>query len=95
MIRIEDWKVADPDWNGYTAPELRIPRLCGRVFNHPRHPDGSWVKTTGLYQTVGRVVWTRSGSAYYLGSPDPEYVEWCHLNGYTIDEENPLKFKQE
>ena len=64
---------------GYSPPEANI-CLNGYVSGHPRFPDGHHITTTRILKIlempgcVGNYqVYTKSGSAYTLGEPHPDY----------------------
>ena len=50
--------------------------LKGNVFGHPKHEDGTHIRTSSVAGVTpdGRVV-TISGSEYELGEPEAEYAE--------------------
>jgi hypothetical protein len=64
------------------------------VYGKPGFPDGSEVVTSGIVETNGAQVTTRTGSVYTLGEPKPEYVEWCRERGCHVPTpEKPIKVK--
>lgn len=93
---IENWSVkADP----YSAPEVASAYLCGvcpeRVADKSRAkvPGTShkMITTSRIVRSEGRLVTTKSGSVYELGTVDPGYVEYLRSIGRTLDEANPVK----
>jgi len=74
VIRIEDWSIGTNDPNPYLSPEQMVLRLDGKVYGHPRFPDGDRVVTTRIVSSEedGTVI-TRSGSRYVLGEVAPDY----------------------
>lgn len=88
MIKLENWSVGclDP----YAPPEYGI-CLQGDVTGHPRLPDGPCT-TSPIVAVNGREVTTHSGNVYTLGTPHPEYMEYCKRAGRHIPtEEEPIK----
>ena len=75
-IRMENWSVVSCD-SPYTAPELLVARLHGKVFGHPRFPNGAEVTTSrvaGCSEVEDHLeIVTGSGSHYVLGEVDPNY----------------------
>lgn len=69
-MKIENWSIIVGGCNPYTAPELLTSCLYGKVYGHPRFPDGSVVTTSsivGLRSIMEEIVITKSGSFYELG----------------------------
>ena len=85
---IENWSVTDRcPFAPYRAPELDPHlHLEGDVAGR-----GGPICTTRIIKTEGRVVSTRSGSLYLLGTPARAYVSWLAAQHKTIDEKNPIK----
>lgn len=78
-VRLENWStVFVDDDNPYRAPELRVMRLHGEVYGHPRHEDGKIVITSRVVDLDlgGRMAKTKSGSAYSLGEPSERFVTY-------------------
>lgn len=78
-VLIENWEILDGR-DPYTAPEVTKLNIRGCVYGHPRHDDGTTVRTSRIV-TVGKfregdLVETRSGTLYRLGSMRPEYEMW-------------------
>lgn len=86
-VRIEDWAVslADP----YQPPEVQRATLVGRVFGHPKHADGTWMRTSGIYEAEGRRVRT-ANTWYVLGEPSEAYLVWLREHGRELDPEQPV-----
>jgi hypothetical protein len=65
---IQNWKVA-------------AQQLTGEIFGHPTYADGTVLKTSDVVfvAVVGAkrqpIAYTRSGSIYRLGEPDPDFGE--------------------
>jgi hypothetical protein len=93
-IRIEEWSVKTLPGQEYMAPEVAVRVLEGRVYGHPRKPDGRMIVTSDLVSAEGRVVKTHSGSVYLLGAIDPKYLAWMRENGFEYDPENPIKMRR-
>jgi hypothetical protein len=73
MPILKNWYIggsSDPD----RPPELSEVYLFGEVSDHPKHEDGTPVRSTPIVgkDYFDRVV-TRSGSKYSLLDPKPEY----------------------
>ncbi len=91
MYKIENWSVNTED-DGYTPPEQSVPRLHGKIQDHPRFDADQNVVTSAIVNVNGRIVTTSSGSMYELGSPNPEYVEWCRENSVHVPtEDEPIR----
>lgn len=91
-IKMEGWSIVGAAASPYSAPEqASTMHLFGRAYGHPRHKDGTPIKTTAIVEAVGRQVRTVSGSVYELGAPDSLYVEWLAEQGKSIDESAPVK----
>lgn len=91
IITLENWYVK-ADGDGFTAPELCNPYLGGVVASaNPRHKVGEKITTSHLASSKGRVVTTKSGSQYRLGTPDDRYVDFCKSIGKAIDPKQPVK----
>lgn len=90
VIRLENWAIINPSNDPYTAPELRLVRLEGVVYGHPKHKDGSCVKTSYVVHADGREVYTKN-SKYVLGKVSKSYQNW-HIKQFSkpIDEESPF-----
>ncbi len=76
-IRIENWAIVYNE-DAYTAPELRVPRLRGNVFGHPRIEDGKPIITSRVLETdlkggVNGIAITRN-TVYRLGTPNADYA---------------------
>jgi hypothetical protein len=70
----------------YDAPELG-PRIIG--FREG-DPEGKKAMTTSIVESEGRYVLTLSGSVYWLGEPDPDFLDNLKLNSYPFDPESPI-----
>ena len=71
-MKMENWAVVFTD-HEYTAPELRVPKLGGNVYGHPRFEDGEEVVTSRIVSIENKKVLTESGSLYELGEINPNY----------------------
>lgn len=49
------------------------------------------ITTSRIVRSEGRIVTTKSGSVYQLGTVDHGYVEYLASIGRTLDEANPVK----
>jgi hypothetical protein len=88
---LTEWSVrADP----YSAPELALIYLSGKVVGHPDRPDGREITTSHVVTTIGRNVLTRSGSQITLiGPPAASYAKFCAEAGIVIDDKEPVKIR--
>lgn len=93
VVRLECWSVRQgPDAEVYyQAPELIIKQLHGRCYGHPRIADGELVTTSPIVSVFGRMVCTKTGTSYLLGTPDPGYIKWLEANGHPFDPEHPIR----
>ena len=66
IVRIEDWAIADV-FGG--------PAINGKVYGHPRFPEGSQVTTSYVVDKdpKERIIITYSGTNYSLGKARKEY----------------------
>lgn len=72
--------------NPFTAPECSRIHLVGF-----RDDDNRRVITSPIMKVEGRIITTRSGSTYFLGEPDSEYLAYLEEIEYEYDCENPIK----
>lgn len=92
--KLENWWVG-ADSDPYLAPELRVSRLYGRVYNHPKAmekwdcADGESIRTSQLVMldSVGKKARTKN-TEYELGEPAPHWVSWLKAQGYDLDKYN-------
>jgi hypothetical protein len=92
-ILIENWSVVTTS-EPHVAPELRNASLNGKVYGHPRFPNGHGVVTSQIEEANSRVVRTRSGSLYKLGTPSKTYLDWLQHNGIAYNEEEPIRTRE-
>lgn len=92
MVKLENWSVTYSLEDCYVAPELRGGALLGTCYGHPKHKDGSVVKTSQIKKAMGKIVQTRN-TIYELGSPDPDYLEWLENHDYNYDPDMPVKVR--
>jgi hypothetical protein len=94
-VFLHNWSVVpDREPNPYQAPELIEPRLYGQVVGHPRHEDYTYVTTSPMLTSAGRVVET-CNTIYNLGLMSQGYEEWCFHNGIDVDPKMPVKVERE
>ena len=72
---LENWSMVAIIEDPYKAPELMQFALRGVVYGHLRFNDGVRVLTSNIIGVDGKIVLTRSGSRYELGTVDAEYEE--------------------
>ena len=87
------WAVVSASSDPYRAPEQAGIAISGILRDASPHDDreGRRVWTSRVVSVNGRVVTTRSGSVYHLGSIHPEYREWIRKNRPEWDWRNPIK----
>lgn len=85
-IRIEDWCIGTLG-GGLAAPELLPASLFGKVYGHPRFPDGHEITTSSLVSldVKAGTAETFSGSKYTLGKPNEQYAQWCEAQGKNLN----------
>jgi hypothetical protein len=85
MPRLENWSATTDCQNEFLAPELMSKRLHGNVYGHPRFMDGMPVNTSTLeeFDCKNKLVKTRSGTEYELGTMSKEYQEYLEENNIT------------
>jgi hypothetical protein len=92
-LRLENWSAGKDMNDPYQAPETLSLKLQGNVYNHPNFRDGDRVCTSSVVEVSARIVQTSSGSIYYLGEPNPKYLEYLKSIDYPFDPKNPIKVK--
>lgn len=65
VVLLEDWK-RHTNATPYTAPELIVEWMTGKVYGHPAHEDGTLVTTSPVVSSDGRKVSTQN-TDYVLG----------------------------
>jgi len=87
QARVEEWYLMGVNLTNdpHQAPEAVLQGcIYGKVYNHPNHADGHFVKTSRIVkldlknktvQTLNRV--------YRLGLPNQEYIDWLRQNNWT------------
>lgn len=92
-VLLENWSVTYGDFDPYIPPECRIAHLQGNVTKHPKLDDG-FILTSAIEKVKGSIVTTHSGTMYKLGTPNPEFVQWCKDNGVHVPtKRTPIKIK--
>lgn len=81
---LENWSIAARRQDEYTAPELRATVVQGTIYNSPKFSDGDLISTSLIQKMEDGLIETYSGSVYKLGTPDPNYVEYCNALGYDF-----------
>lgn len=92
LCSLNNWAVVT-EQTTHGAPECARHVLIGTVHDHPMLQDGAAVTTSRIVAAVGRLVQTRSGTAYVLGAPSAEYLQWLRDNKLTYDVFEPIKFE--
>lgn len=73
MYTLENWALIQE--NPYASPEMGL-SFNGKVYGHPRFPDGHQVTTSPIMEVLeGGIVKTQSGSVYLLGKVNKQYDE--------------------
>lgn len=82
-VKIENWYIFSTDNNEFRAPELKLKRLGGNVYNHPNFNDGAQVSTSNIVNInlEEKLVETRN-TCYLLGKPDKDYADKYNLTQY-------------
>lgn len=87
-VVLEHWSVVTA--TPYTPPEAGM-FLRGLPYGHPRCRDGEPVVTSRVIGCVGRKAETHN-TIYALGTPSPEYVEFCKkAGGHVPTDDEPIK----
>jgi hypothetical protein len=69
--------------NPYAAPETYPGYLAGKVYGHPKFPDGSFVCTSDIELKIDEeTIKTVSGNIYKLGKKDADFQMYLDMN-YT------------
>ena len=94
---LRDWAVHSAD-TLYIPPELAGAGIVSGFPNPPVEvqcvPFDGRIETSPLVRVEGRVVWTASGSGYFLGRVSPAYRRWLRKNGIPYDPEHPIRIKE-
>jgi len=86
-ITLNNWYV--PDIEPFQAPEVKhYLYLIGT-----RSTDNVRVITSHVISTKGRIVRTNSGTLYFLGTVEKEYLDWMNEHNIDFDINNPVKIK--
>ncbi len=87
---INSWTIRPGSNNPYDSPEIAGIRITGIVKNHLTRPDGDYIATSPVASATGRVVTTRSGSIYHLGTISPTYRAYLRETRPQWDWRNPI-----
>jgi hypothetical protein len=90
QVQMTQWAVVYATEDPFQAPEQASLALKGIVTGHPRKPDGSVIRTSGIAKAQGRVITTESGTVYRLGEPSEAYRAWLAEHRPNWDPENPI-----
>lgn len=91
-ILINNWSVGYSFTDPFKAPELQRHSLTGDAINHPRL-GSTFIKTSPIIKSSGRLVHTESGSMYFLMNIDPYYLDYLNRNNIPYDMNNPIKMR--
>ncbi len=83
IVELRDW--------AYLEEGEAVIRLSGRVFGDPRRADGKHITTTRIVKAEGRLITTRSGSAYRLGAIEPWFRKHLDATRPLWDPDNPIE----
>ena len=64
--------------------------LFGQAHNHPRFKNGANIRTSYIIGRRGDRVVSFSGTEYYLGEPNPEYVDVFKVDKNAFMDKLPL-----
>lgn len=83
---LEGWVIGecpkDAQVNQGLPPEFHRKSLSG--YSQERDGKHIWTSPIQQFDYVNKVVVTRSGTKYHLGTPDPDYVKWCKEHGFKL-----------
>lgn len=74
-VRLEEWIIgAPPSIGGLSESETFVPAICGRVYGHPRHKDGTMVILSHIrdIDEDSGIIITKN-TRYVVGKPDRDY----------------------
>ena len=94
-ILINDW-YATTRGGPYVPPECGAPCIGGMLASdHPRgkYKAGDTIHTSAIVSVDGRIVTTRGGTRYELGTISEEYQAWLAEHGHDSDPLNPIRIK--
>ena len=60
-IKINDWYLTHTHM--YAAPEQILPKICGKVYGHPKYEDETIITTSYIISVEGDIITTQSGHA--------------------------------
>ena len=88
LIKLKGWSVV-----GDAGP-VRLGRLSGEAYGHPRFDYGTPIVSTPIKDAQGRYITTVSGSLYYLEDACEEYLSWLvEIEYENFDPENPIRLR--
>ena len=90
-FRLENWSIVSDNPNPYTPPEAVAHYLRGAVYGNPKFEDGSFVTTSLVIGSTGRLCQTKGGHTYELGQVDLHYLDYLKSINRPLDETNPVK----
>ena len=95
IIKIHNWAIVGLEKDPYTPPELIGIALSGNAINHPAGFDYSHrIRTSQIIKVKKRIVYTKNGSIYRLGTISRKYRQWIRKNYKNWDYRNPIKTKE-
>lgn len=91
-MKLENWGIVSNPLNVFLPPELQSSHLVGTVDNHPVLGENKEMTSSKIVDVNGNKVTTHSGSVYELGTPHPDYIEYCKKSGVHVPTpEEPIK----
>lgn len=94
-ILINDWYATTR--NGpYSPPECGAPCVGGILASdHPRgaYRAGDAIHTSAIVSVEGRIVTTRGGTRYELGTMSASYQAWLAEHDHECDPAQPLRLR--
>lgn len=88
--KLENWSVVSEN-NPYYPPETHVKQLSGYVYDNPKYPNGTKVRTSRILSSNGRLISTFGGSVYELGTVSTEYMDYLRSINRELDVTNPVK----
>src|SRR5574340_1243215 len=81
MPTLRQWSIQGA-WDGLV--------ICGKVYEHPKFPNGSSIVTSKIVNVEEDLITTESGTIYTLdGLPEPWYEKYLEERTF-VDLTNPL-----
>lgn len=89
MIKLENWALGLEYHSDYAAPECGVRKLAGKVYGHPKFPDGGDIITSRVsYLNVKEHLARTNNTVYVLGTPSEHWVKWLDEQGHKLEDFN-------